>query len=71
MDIKSLLEKAVSATTSDEILDIFDQMLTVAGLGEVDIRSLLFGVDDLLSLHQRKLEKLQQIKKALLEQMFC
>lgn len=39
-DIKSLLEKAVSATTSDEILDIFDQMVTVAGLGEVDIRSL-------------------------------
>ena len=29
------------------------------------------GLDDLLSLHQRKLEKLQQIKKALLEQMFC
>ena len=28
-------------------------------------------LDSLLSLHQRKLEKLQQIKKALLEQMFC
>ena len=39
-DIKALLEKAVKATTSDEILDIFDQMVTVAGLGEVDIRSL-------------------------------
>ena len=29
------------------------------------------NIDSLLSLHQRKLEKLQQIKKALLEQMFC
>ena len=28
-------------------------------------------IDDSISLHQRKLEKLQQIKKALLEQMFC
>lgn len=45
-DIKSLLEKAVSATTSDEILDIFDQMLTVAGLGEVDIRSLFAKESD-------------------------
>lgn len=44
-DIKSLLEKAVNATTSDEILDIFDQMMTVAGLGEVDIRS-LFAKDE-------------------------
>jgi type I restriction enzyme S subunit len=31
----------------------------------------LCNIDSLLSLHQRKLEKLQQIKKALLEQMFC
>ena len=35
------------------------------------IGGLLDKVDSLLSLHQRKLEKLQQIKKALLEQMFC
>ena len=35
------------------------------------IGQLLYSVDSLLSLHQRKLEKLQQIKKALLEQMFC
>ena len=38
---------------------------------QAKIGSLFTGLDDLLSLHQRKLEKLQQIKKALLEQMFC
>ena len=36
-----------------------------------EIGRVLHSVDSLLSLHQRKLEKLQQIKKALLEQMFC
>lgn len=35
------------------------------------IGEFFFELDSLLSLHQRKLEKLQQIKKALLEQMFC
>ena len=35
------------------------------------IGSLLSSIDDAVVLHQRKLEKLQQIKKALLEQMFC
>ena len=35
------------------------------------ISDCLAQLDSLLSLHERKLEKLQQIKKALLEQMFC
>ena len=35
------------------------------------ISSVFLGIDSLLSLHQRKLEKLQQIKKALLQKMFC
>ena len=36
-----------------------------------EIGRVLHSVDSLLSLHQRKLEKLQQIKKALLQKMFC
>ena len=37
----------------------------------IKIAGFFKNIDSLLSLHQRKLEKLQQIKKALLEQMFC
>ena len=39
-DVKTLLEKAVNATTTDEILNIFEQIMAIAGLGEVDIRTL-------------------------------
>lgn len=39
-DMQQLLESAVGATTTDQILDIFDQMLAIAGLGEVDIRTM-------------------------------
>ena len=35
------------------------------------ISSVFIKLDSLLSLHQRKLEKLQEIKKALLQKMFC
>ena len=35
------------------------------------ISSLFQNLDNLISLHQRKLYKLQEIKKALLQKMFC
>ncbi|WP_436677531.1 restriction endonuclease subunit S [Lactiplantibacillus plantarum] len=35
------------------------------------IVAVLDGVDDLISLHQRKLEKLQELKKGYLQKMFC
>ncbi|MEG1009580.1 MAG: restriction endonuclease subunit S, partial [Clostridia bacterium] len=34
------------------------------------ISTLLINLDNLITLHQRKLEKLQNIKKSLLEKMF-
>ena len=34
------------------------------------IGKFLYAMDNLITLHQRKLEKLQQIKKAMLEKMF-
>lgn len=36
-----------------------------------EIGKFFFEIDSLLTLHQRKLEKLQEIKKALLQKMFC
>ena len=51
---------------------VMDMEVSFPGVTEQEkIGKLLYSVDSLLSLHQRKLEKLQQIKKALLEQMFC
>ena len=35
------------------------------------IGNLLFNVDSLITLHQRKCEKLKNMKKALLDKMFC
>ena len=37
----------------------------------IKIAGFFKNIDSLLSLHQRKLEKLQEIKKALLQKMFC
>ena len=37
---------------------------------QIRLASFLVGIDSLLSLHQRKLEKLRQIKKSMLERMF-
>lgn len=39
-NFKMLLEQAVSSTTTEEIVEVFDKMLAVAGLAEFDIRSL-------------------------------
>ena len=35
-----------------------------------EIASFFRGIDDLITLHQRKLEKLKTIKKSMLEKMF-
>ena len=50
---------------------IKDLDITLPGIEEQNkIASFLFKIDDLITLHQRKLENLQNIKKGLLQQMF-
>lgn len=44
--VEELLQQAVNATTTDEILDIFDQVLSVVGLGEIDIRTMFSKESD-------------------------
>lgn len=70
-DVGSLLVGGSRAKLNAETMMNMDVRLPEDYQEQVDIGSLLFGVDDLLSLHQRKLEKLQEIKKALLQKMFC
>ena len=70
-DVGSLLVGGSRAKLNAETMMNMDVRLPEDYQEQVDIGSLLFGVDDLLSLHQRKLYKLQEIKKALLQKMFC
>ncbi len=38
---------------------------------QVKLAELLNGLDNTITLHQRKLEKLQELKKGYLQKMFC
>ena len=52
---------------------VFKEIETIAPLNfeeQEKIANLLLNVDNLITLHQRKCEKLKNIKKALLEKMF-
>ncbi len=71
--IKDMAEGVASGST---FLEISGKMLgnleiMVPALAEQEeIASFFRGIDDLITLHQRKYEKLQQIKKSMLEKMF-
>ena len=51
---------------------VMDIEITIPGLNEEQckIGQLMISIDNLITLHQRKCEKLKNIKKALLEKMF-
>ncbi|MPN25987.1 hypothetical protein SDC9_173409 [bioreactor metagenome] len=69
-DIESLLVGGGRAKLNSEVLMNMD--LIVPNKNEQkNISSLLINFDSLITLHQRKCEKLINIKKALLEKMFC
>ncbi|MEA5061531.1 MAG: restriction endonuclease subunit S [Erysipelotrichaceae bacterium] len=68
-DIESLLVGGGRAKLNSEVLMNMD--LIVPNKNEQkNISSLLINFDSLITLHQRKYEKLQNIKKGLLEKMF-
>ncbi len=76
-EIENQLRKIVSSgARMDGLLNIsFDEYTSVSvllpGTGEQDrIADFFRHLDNLITLHQRELEKLQSIKKALLEKMF-
>ena len=76
-EIENQLRKIVSSgARMDGLLNIsFDEFTSVSvllpGTGEQDrIADFFRHLDNLITLHQRELEKLQSIKKALLEKMF-
>ena len=53
-----------------EILKITPLVLPSSVAEQEQIGSYFAALDNLITLHQRELEKLQRIKKALLEKMF-
>lgn len=61
---------SIKGITKDELLDK-EIMVPKSEKEQGEIGSFFKNIDSLLALHQRKLEKLQQIKKALLQKMFC
>ena len=68
-DIESLLVGGGRAKLNAEVL--MNIVLTLPSLNEqIAIGSYLIALDHLITLHQRKLEKLQNIKKSMLEKMF-
>lgn len=68
-DIEAILVGGGRAKLNAEVL--MRLALILPGRTEqIRLASFLVGIDSLLSLHQRKLEKLRQIKKSMLERMF-
>lgn len=67
----SMTAKATVDSVRLEMISDMDIKYPVEAGEQNKISSLLFGIDNLITLHQRKYEKLQCIKKALLERMFC
>lgn len=68
-DIEALLVGGGRAKLNAEIMMSIDLFLPSVQ-EQVTIGSILTRLDHLITLHQRKLEKLQNIKKAMLEKMF-
>ena len=68
-----LVRSTKAGTMMNELVipDFLEQALSVPKLEEQrKIGNFLKQLDTLITLHQRKLEKLQTIKKSLLEKMF-
>ena len=69
-------DKAEGVASGSTFLEISGKMLgnlevMIPELDEQrEISSFFRGIDDLITLHQRKLEKLKNIKKSCLEKMF-
>ena len=65
---KSLQGTSIKGITKNEIIS---SKIIIPKVSEQNkIGSTLFRIDSLITLHQRKLEKLKNIKKSLLEKMF-
>ena len=71
--LKYILNNVTGSTfKSIKISDLKKAIISVPSIVEQEKISKLFSqVDSLVTLHQRKCEKLKNIKKALLEKMFC
>ena len=67
------MKMTAKATVDSVRLEMISEMDIVKPLDfreQRKIATLITDLDSLLSLHQRKLEKLRQIKKSMLERMF-
>lgn len=69
-DIEPLLVGGGRAKLNAETLMEIDLLLPVKQ-EQVSIGNYFTNLDNLITLHQRKLETMQEIKKGLLQQMFC
>ena len=66
----SMTAKATVDSVRLEMISEMDIKYPCSSREQNLIQSFLFNIDNLITLHQRKLEKLQNIKKAFLEKMF-
>ena len=75
MLMQQILSRSTKASTMMHDLvtdDFLNETFLVPSLDEQkQIGACLYSLDHLITLHQRKLEDLQKLKKALLQQMFC
>jgi type I restriction enzyme S subunit len=63
--------KSSTMMTDLVVSDFLNETIRIPSLSEQNkIGQLFVQLDDLIALHQRKLEKLKQLKQALLQQMF-
>ncbi len=71
MQLESVLVSGAQPNVSSKEIDSFDFMIPKLVQEQQKIGSFFKQLDDTITLHQRKLEKLQELKKGYLQKMFC
>ena len=71
MQLESVLVSGAQPNVSSKEIDSFDFMIPKLVQEQQKIGSFFKQLDNTIALHQRKLEKLQELKKGYLQKMFC
>ena len=68
--LSAVLVAGAQSNVSSKDIDGFEFMIPMSKVEQEKLGELFFSLDNLITLHQRKLEKLKIIKKSFLEKMF-
>ncbi|KRM11208.1 restriction endonuclease subunit S (plasmid) [Paucilactobacillus suebicus] len=71
MQLESVLVSGAQPNVSSKEIDSFNFMIPILVQEQQKIGSFFKQLDETIALHQRKLEKLQELKKGYLQKMFC